>query len=132
MVKTIRCFKCGRFSKNGNIFYGPPNFCGTCFSKAVASTYSPEEFEDWLEEQVADPFDKTAEDEIENEELGTAIMNCLSKLPEKQATVFRMKTIEGLDTEYICKELDITASNLWVIIHRARQAMAGCLEKNWF
>ena len=87
---------------------------------------------DWLEEQVADPFDKTAEDEIENEELGTAIMNCLSKLPEKQATVFRMKTIEGLDTEYICKELDITASNLWVIIHRARQAMAGCLEKNWF
>lgn len=87
---------------------------------------------DWLEEQVADPFDKTAEDEIENEELGDAIMNCLSKLPDKQATVFRMKTIEGLETEFICKELDITASNIWVIVHRARQAMADCLEKNWF
>ena len=87
---------------------------------------------DWLEEQVADPFDKTAEDEIENEELGDAIMNCLSKLPEKQAKVFRMKTIESLETEFICKELDITASNLWVIVHRARQAMADCLEKNWF
>ena len=87
---------------------------------------------DWLEERVADPFDKTAEDTLENEELGNAIYNCLSKLPEKQAAVFRKKTIEGLDTETICNELNITASNLWVIIHRARTAMAACMEKNWF
>ncbi len=87
---------------------------------------------DWLEEQVADPFDKTAEDTIQNNELGEAIYNCLSKLPEKQAEVFRMKTIEGYETEVICNELNITASNLWVIIHRARTAMAACLEKNWF
>ena len=48
---------------------------------------------DWLEERVADPFDKTAEDTMQNTELGDAIFNCLSKLPEKQAEVFRMKTI---------------------------------------
>ncbi|MFD2543525.1 sigma-70 family RNA polymerase sigma factor [Lacinutrix gracilariae] len=87
---------------------------------------------DWLEERVADPFDKTAEDSLENEELGDAIYNCLGKLPEKQATVFKMKTIEGIDTETICNELNITASNLWVIIHRARTTMATCMEKNWF
>ncbi|CAH8285205.1 RNA polymerase sigma-70 factor (ECF subfamily) [Mariniflexile fucanivorans] len=87
---------------------------------------------DWLEERVADPFDKTAEDTMENEELGEAIFNCLAKLPEKQADVFRMKTIEGLETEVICNELNITASNLWVIIHRARHAMADCLKENWF
>ena len=87
---------------------------------------------DWLEERVADPFDKTAEDTLENEELGDAIYNCLSKLPKKQAEVFRMKTIEGLDTETICNEFNITASNLWVIIHRARTAMASCMKKNWF
>ena len=87
---------------------------------------------DWLEERVADPFDKNAESVIENEELGEAIYSCLAKLPEKQATVFKMKTIEGIDTETICNELNITASNLWVIIHRARTAMASCMEKNWF
>ena len=87
---------------------------------------------DWLEERVADPFDKTAEDRLENEELGDAIYNCLGKLPEKQANVFKMKTIEGLDTETICNELNITASNLWVIIHRARTALAECMEDNWF
>jgi len=87
---------------------------------------------DWLEERVADPFDKTAEDTMQNDELGEAIFNCLSKLPEKQAEVFRMKAIEGLETEVICNELNITASNLWVIIHRARTAMAACLKENWF
>lgn len=87
---------------------------------------------DWLEERVADPFDKTAEDTIENTELGLAIHDCLGKLPEKQALVFKMKTIQGYETEAICNELNITASNLWVIIHRARVALAACLEKNWF
>ncbi|MCB4807699.1 sigma-70 family RNA polymerase sigma factor [Tamlana sp. 62-3] len=86
---------------------------------------------DWLEERVADPFDKTAEDTLQNAELGNAIHSCLSKLPQKQADVFKMKTILNYETEVICNELNITASNLWVIIHRARTAMADCLEKNW-
>ncbi|MDO6760884.1 sigma-70 family RNA polymerase sigma factor [Tamlana sp. 2_MG-2023] len=86
---------------------------------------------DWLEERVADPFDKTAEDSLENSELGDAIHNCLSKLPKKQAEVFKMKTILNYETETICNELNITASNLWVIIHRARTAMADCLKENW-
>ena len=87
---------------------------------------------DWLEERVADPYDKTAEDNMQNEELGAAILDCLSKLPKKQAEVFKMKTIQGFETEVICNELNITASNLWVIIHRARTAMAACLKENWF
>jgi RNA polymerase sigma-70 factor (ECF subfamily) len=43
-----------------------------------------------------------------------------------------MKTIDGFDTEAICNEFNITPSNLWVIIHRARKSMADCLEENWF
>lgn len=86
---------------------------------------------DWLEERVADPFDKTAENALENSELGDAIYNCLAKLPEKQAQVFKMKTILDYETETICNELGITASNLWVIIHRARTSLADCMKKNW-
>ena len=99
----------------------------------VRINYSDSESEgDWLEERVADPFDKTAEDTLQNNELGEAIHNCLEKLPQKQADVFKMKTILGYETEVICNELNITASNLWVIIHRARTAMADCLKQNWF
>lgn len=86
----------------------------------------------WLEKRVADPFDKTAEDNLENTELGLAIHECLSKLPSKQAEIFKMKTILDYDTETICNEYNITASNLWVIIHRARTTLATCLEENWF
>jgi len=99
----------------------------------VRINYKDSESEgDWLEERVADPFDKTAEDTLQNAELGDAIHNCLEKLPQKQAHVFKMKTIFGHETETICNELNITASNLWVIIHRARTAMADCLKENWF
>ena len=87
---------------------------------------------DWLEERVADPYDGNADTDIENTELGLAIQNCVSKLPEKQAAIFTLKTIQGYDTETICKEFGITSSNLWVIIHRARTSMAECLQKNWF
>jgi RNA polymerase sigma-70 factor (ECF subfamily) len=98
----------------------------------VRMSYSSDESEgDWLEEQVSDPFEKNAEDTLENEELGIAIFDCLDTLNEKQATIFKMKTIDGFDTEAICKEFDITPSNLWVIIHRARKAMAECLENSW-
>jgi RNA polymerase sigma-70 factor (ECF subfamily) len=99
----------------------------------IKINYSDESNEgDWLEEMAPDRFDKTAEDNMENEELGLAILNCMENLTEKQARIFKMKTIEGFETEAICNEFNITPSNLWVIIHRARTTLAGCLEKNWF
>ncbi|EAR02153.1 sigma-70 family RNA polymerase sigma factor [Maribacter sp. HTCC2170] len=87
---------------------------------------------DWLEEQVADPLSILENDKIENEELGLAIQECISKLPKKQSLVFSMKTVQGMSTEDICKELGINPSNLWVMIHRARAALMGCLNQNWF
>ncbi|MEP3210989.1 MAG: sigma-70 family RNA polymerase sigma factor [Maribacter sp.] len=87
---------------------------------------------DWLEEQVADPFSNLENSPIENEELGMAIQECISKLPKKQALVFKMKTIQGVSTEDICNELGINPSNLWVMIHRSRTALMGCLNENWF
>lgn len=87
---------------------------------------------DWLEERVGDQGERNKEEELVNAELGDAIYRCLDGLNEKQRTIFKMKTIDGMDTETICNEFGITPSNLWVIIHRARKAMADCLENNWF
>ena len=73
----------------------------------------------------------SAEDDLMNEELKTTIFDCLATLPEQQAKVFKMKTIDHYDTEAICNELNISASNLWVIIHRARKKMAECMQDKW-
>ncbi|MEC3966327.1 sigma-70 family RNA polymerase sigma factor [Flagellimonas halotolerans] len=87
---------------------------------------------DWLEQHVADPYSRDGGNKLENEELGAAIQDCISKLPQKQALVFKLKTIQGMSTEDVCNELDINPSNLWVMVHRARTALMGCLNENWF
>ncbi len=86
----------------------------------------------WIEERVPQSWDKSAEQNIENDELKSQIEICISKLPQKYAMVFRMKTIQEFETDEICKELDITSSNLWVMIHRARTQLRECMEINWF
>jgi RNA polymerase sigma-70 factor, ECF subfamily len=57
---------------------------------------------------------------------------CLEKLPPNTARVFIMREVMDLTTEEICKELAITATNLWVMLYRARMALRMCLEQNWF
>ncbi len=86
----------------------------------------------WIEDRVPQSWNSEVEKDIENGELKIQIEQCIDKLPEKYAMVFRMKTIYEFDTEDICKELDITSSNLWVIIHRARTQLRSCMEVNWF
>ncbi|WP_036824955.1 sigma-70 family RNA polymerase sigma factor [Polaribacter sp. Hel1_85] len=86
----------------------------------------------WLEERVPQSWDNQSEKTIENQELKSQLESCIDALPEKYGLVFRMKTIQEFETEEICKELNITASNLWVIIHRARTQLRKCMEDNWF
>src|SRR5512144_2467683 len=57
---------------------------------------------------------------------------CLEKLPPNTARAFMMREVMELETDEICKELAITANNLWVILYRARMSLRECLERNWF
>lgn len=93
---------------------------------------SRDESGDWMEERVQDLRNPNVEDDIEQRELGEAINECIANLPERYATIFVQKTIDNMETETICKEHDITASNLWVIIHRARVQLMECLNSKWF
>lgn len=85
----------------------------------------------WLEEQVPHPWN-TSDAGLENEELRLQLNKCINNLPKKYAIVFRMKTIQNIQTEDICNELEISSSNLWVMVHRARIQLRKCMEDNWF
>lgn len=87
---------------------------------------------DWIEERVPQSWGNVAAKEIENDELKNALNACIDNLPEKYRIVFLLKTVQQYETEEICNELDITPSNLWVIIHRARLQLRNCMENNWF
>jgi len=66
----------------------------------------------------------------ENEELVLALGKCLEGLSEKFRHIFVMKEVEGIKSEDICKEMEIQPTNLWVILHRARNQLKKCLEAN--
>jgi len=69
---------------------------------------------------------------MENKEFWRVFHQCLDDLPDRPRQVFAMKVVEDQDSEAVCKELGITPTNLWVILHRARATLRGCLEKRWF
>lgn len=57
---------------------------------------------------------------------------CLERLPAKTARIFMMREWLELDTAEICKELNISTSNAWVMLYRARVQLRECLDLNWF
>ncbi len=57
---------------------------------------------------------------------------CLSELSENQARLFMMREFLELDSTEICTTLDITTSNLHVMLYRARLRLRECLENCWF
>ena len=57
---------------------------------------------------------------------------CLAGLSPNHANAFTLREIEGADAGEICKILNITETNLWVILHRARMQLRRCLEIRWF
>lgn len=57
---------------------------------------------------------------------------CTEKLPPVQGRLFLMREWLELSSEEICKELDLTPTNLYVQLHRARLRLRECLELNWF
>ncbi|MBA7537031.1 hypothetical protein ES705_29297 [subsurface metagenome] len=85
----------------------------------------------WMIQRVPQDWHLTTGDSLENKELGEIIRKCISVLPEKWAAVFTLRIVEELSSDDVCKELEITASNLWVILHRAKLRLRDCVEKNW-
>ncbi|MCL3780402.1 sigma-70 family RNA polymerase sigma factor [Prolixibacteraceae bacterium JC049] len=86
----------------------------------------------WNESAAPKPWNESADHSVNRSEFYAALNNCLAKLSDKCAAVFNLKNMEDLSSEEICKELNISSSNYWVLMHRAKLQLRACLEKNWF
>ena len=75
---------------------------------------------------------QTPDNLLENKELWRVFADCLDGLSQALRTAFSLREMDGLTTEEICKILDITPTNLWVILHRARARLRDCLNAKWF
>jgi len=69
---------------------------------------------------------------LDQKQFFKVLEECLDKLPAKTSRAFMMREHMGFETGDICKELAITPTHCWVLLHRARLALRLCLEMNWF
>ena len=69
---------------------------------------------------------------MESKEIGEAIRLCMEGLPAVQREVFVLREMEEFETSEVCKILDISVTNLSVLIHRARNRLRDCIEaRGW-
>jgi RNA polymerase sigma-70 factor (ECF subfamily) len=68
---------------------------------------------------------------LDDSDFQDVLKMCLSSLPGKWHSLISFKYMEEKRTSEICKELNITSSNLWVIMHRAKLQLRRCIEENY-
>jgi RNA polymerase sigma-70 factor (ECF subfamily) len=72
------------------------------------------------------------DDLVSREEFWRAFRGCLDGLPARLRDIFTLRVVDDVESDAVCKALRISATNLWVSLHRARTRLRGCLEVSWF
>ena len=90
------------------------------FNPATGHWNGPQTPASWLRADAA----------LEQQEQHEILRRCQERLSGQQGAVFAMRFVEELSAEEICQELGLTASNYWVIVHRAKLQLRRCLEKH--
>lgn len=68
---------------------------------------------------------------LEQKQFLAVLAKCLERLPAKLSGIFLMRDVQEIDNEIICKELEISTTNAWVMLYRARMGLRKCLEIHW-
>ena len=55
----------------------------------------------------------------------------MEDLPQKWKFAVTSKYLTDKKADEICQELEITVSNYWQIVHRAKLLLKKCLEMKW-
>lgn len=69
---------------------------------------------------------------LQDRQFRQVLDECLDNLPGRLAEAFALREIEEMSGEKVCQVLDVTQTNLWAMLHRARMRLRQCLEINWF
>lgn len=109
----------------------------TCRERAVRAEVprtrnDDEAWEDavmWLHDVAAECHSPTRR--LELSEFRQNLKLALGKLPPRVAQVFQLYEVEERPNAEVCERLNISESNLWVMLHRARKQLRGHLADWW-
>jgi RNA polymerase sigma-70 factor (ECF subfamily) len=121
--------------KNKIIDYYRKKACEIMVSDTVTATIQDDKFFEsnghWKLQYFPEKWSIEETGYVENKELKRVLERCIKKLPVLWSMVFNLKYLEEEDSKKICKELGISASNFWVIIHRSKVSLRECISDNW-
>ena len=72
---------------------------------------------------------QSVETQLYRTEVRQHIETCLDAVPQQQRMAFVLREVEGLSTEEVRDALDVTRTNLGVLLYRSRNRLRECLEK---
>jgi RNA polymerase sigma-70 factor (ECF subfamily) len=70
------------------------------------------------------------EENLERSQLIAILQRCLDALPKRLGQLFMMREVMEESTETICQELEISPTNVWTMLYRARMGLRQCLDQN--
>lgn len=85
----------------------------------------------WIMENAPKQQVASIEHKIEADEQVLELEECLDILPDQWRGIVYSKYMEQKKGEEICNEYEVTSSNFWVIVHRAKLALRDCLKSKW-
>jgi len=86
----------------------------------------------WLTDAAPQHWTESADAALNKVEFEKVVQWCIQKMPPKLIPIFTAKFLDEEDSDSICKVQNISSSNYWVILHRAKVLIRSCLEQNWF
>lgn len=69
---------------------------------------------------------------LDQPEFRQTLQACLHKLPSKWLSIIELKYLKEKEGKDISQELEISSTNYWQILHRAKLQLRSCLKTNWF
>jgi len=60
-----------------------------------------------------------------------ALKLCMANLPEKWSNAIHAKYLLEKKPDEICHELELSTTNYWQILHRAKLLLKKCIENRW-
>jgi len=85
----------------------------------------------WNAKPIYWSVDETGQSLVQSE-FREALALCLGKIPPRLRHAFVLWHMDERPTDEICKAIGATATNLGVMLYRARLRMSQCLTVNWF
>jgi RNA polymerase sigma-70 factor (TIGR02943 family) len=74
----------------------------------------------------------TSEHLLDNQQFNNILQACLQNLSAPFRACLQLKFLEEKKAKEICQELNISPTNYWQHLHRAKLQLRHCTENHWF